>query len=365
MKDYYYYEAEDFVEDENFRRWVFEKSPEENDFWAHWLFLHPEKGETVDAAREMLMAIRGEQQSLTDDWIDGKVAQLLACAQDSPSPKEQVSFLLQTLTQNWLKVAASLVLLAGIGWGVYQYHPGNLLDHSQYQSSGLVLVANTTGTPRRITLPDGSQVTLQKNSNLTYPPSFNLTQREVTLHGEAFFQVARDPSKPFMVYANGLVAKVLGTSFNVSAYSEDKKVTVTVKTGKVSVFAQSDKELSHQKESRNLSGMILKPNQKVTFLKPETRLIRSLVEQPDLISVPKANQQFIFDRTPISEVFKTLEQAYGITIVFDEELMAACTLTASLGEESLFNKLELICAGTESSYQLVDGQILITSKGCQ
>lgn len=182
---------------------------------------------------------------------------------------------------------------------------------------------------------------------------------------KAFFQVAKDPAKPFFVYANELVTKVLGTSFNVRAYESDKNVVVEVKTGKVSVFSQSDKMVSGQKTTRELTGLILTPNQQVTYLRQEIRLIRSLVEVPTVISMPEENQHFEFSRIPIAQVFATLEKAYGVDIIFDEELMAYCTLTASLGKETLFKKLEWICAATGSEFEVVDGQILITSNGCK
>jgi hypothetical protein len=84
-----------------------------------------------------------------------------------------------------------------------------------------------------------------------------------------------------------------------------------------------------------------------------------------LITLPQAELlRFEFDDTPVSEVFAVLEKSYSVDIVYDEELMHNCPLTASLTNESLFEKLNIICKAVEARYSLIDGQIVIDSKGC-
>jgi type II secretory pathway component GspD/PulD (secretin) len=95
------------------------------------------------------------------------------------------------------------------------------------------------------------------------------------------------------------------------------------------------------------------------------RLVRSLVEEPVRVDAPDRDQVLVFRKTPIAQIFAALEKAYGVEIVFDASVMAGCTLTATLGEESLYKKLEWICTGTESSYREEDGRIIITSRGCR
>jgi hypothetical protein len=97
-------------------------------------------------------------------------------------------------------------------------------------------------------------------------------------------------------------------------------------------------------------------------LKSEEVLNKTLVEKPELLS-KKEVVSFDFDNTPVA-VFARLEKAYGVPIVFDEELMKNCFLTAPLGNEPLFDKLKVICKTTGATYEVFDGKIVISSRGC-
>lgn len=374
MKDYQFFEVDDFLEDAAFRQWVFDSLPADNEFWKQWLLEHPEKTAIVTKAREQLLDIRGNLQPLADDYINQKVAQIVREAQAMEDTPVRPLPIVRRFNPTWYYLAASVALLLGLGW-IYQSRlqsgavtnaPTVYTHLVESATQPLNEVDNIGSSPKTVMLPDGSTVVLYKNSRVSYPRQFATNSREVYLTGEAFFQVQRNPKQPFLVYANELVTKVLGTSFFVKAYEQDKHVLVTVRTGKVSVFTQADKQPSTQKASPELGGMILTPNQQATLVRADKRLTRSLIDEPVRVDAPqKLTTSFVFKQTPISEVFAALERAYGVRIVFDKGLMAHCTLTARLDDESLYKKLEWICAGTESSYEEVDGQIIITGKGCQ
>ena len=370
MTQYQFFEVEDFLEDVDFRRWVYAPLSADIVFWQQWLLQHPQKQDTVRQARQLLLDIRGEQVRLSESSIHLKVTQLVEQARLAQIEQAATPAPVRTGRNVWFYLAASFVLLVGLGgrayWISQEQSATSVYTQLLVQSPvPLVEVANTSDSPKNVILEDGSVVTLYKDSRLSYAKVFDKSKREVFLTGEAFFEVVKDPAKPFLVYANELVTKVLGTSFRVRAYDQDKHVEVSVKTGKVSVFAQPDEQLTKQKNSRELTGIILMPNQKATLLREEIRLVRSLVEEPEMVQNPVESKQFEFKRTPVADVFATLEEVYNVDIVFDEVLMANCTLTATLGEETLFKKLDWICAASESSYEDVDGQIIITSRGCQ
>ncbi|QKZ11212.1 FecR family protein [Spirosoma sp. KUDC1026] len=366
MIEYQFFEVNDFLEDEAFRQWVFHPQPADVHFWQTWLDNHPGKQATVAQARQLLLNIRGEQLPLTDAHIDDKVAQLLVALRQQEATARPQPTLIRSLRQRWYYAAAAVVLL-GVGLiGYYQFRaqPSIYIRQVARATTPLQEVINDNDRPESVTLPDGSVVTLYKNSRLSYPRAFAGNQRDVYLTGEAFFQVEKDPTKPFLVYANELVTRVLGTSFAVKAYDQDKHVSVSVKTGKVSVFTQETAQQKASATSHELAGLILLPNQQATLERTDKRLTKSLVAQPQPVDVPVANQEVRFRNTPVTEVFARLEKDYGVDIVFDETLLTNCTLTATLSNEPLFKKLEWICAGTESSYTVIDGQILITGKGC-
>ena len=112
-------------------------------------------------------------------------------------------------------------------------------------------VGEIISTPNQVineyTLPDGSVVALNSNSKLVFPKQFNGDTREVTIEGEAFFDVKPNPEKPFIINAGKAQIKVVGTSFNVSAYPETETLEVVVKTGKVQVISKNIDEFSQQK----------------------------------------------------------------------------------------------------------------------
>ena len=135
-----------------------------------------------------------------------------------------------------LLVAASVVLVMGILW--YQYQ-GSAKGRRADTYAALIKEAkgeleearSTVEKPLVVQLPDGSKVTLSKDSRLSYGKKFDGNKREVFLSGEAFFEVAKNPARPFLVYSNGLITKVLGTSFKITAFEQDTRVVVAVKTG--------------------------------------------------------------------------------------------------------------------------------------
>jgi ferric-dicitrate binding protein FerR (iron transport regulator) len=225
----------------------------------------------------------------------------------------------------------------------------------------LTEVRNDEQRNKSVPLSDGSVVELKPGSRVSFPKTFDARQREVYLTGEAFFQVAKNPNQPFYVYANELVVRVLGTSFTVSAFDLDKQVKVMVKTGKVSVFANQ----AVQKTKPQTANLILTPNQQAVFDRVNLGLKKSVVTTPEpLVAATEMGSLFHFNRTPITTVYKRLEQVYGVPIVYDAEVQKGCELSAELGDESLYDKISLICKATGSQYEIIDGQIVIYSKGC-
>lgn len=371
MPDYTNYTFEDFVQDRPFRRWVLTNAPNDQAFWNGWLRDNPDKLDLVLAARLFVTQMRAAQEEISDEELAQEVAQIQINrqqAQDQPA----LLFPGRWFTR-WVRVAAVVALVSlGVWWFLQRQSAdapaGTMRAYQQVaeQRSGpLRQVRNETDTSQLIILPDGSQVTLRKGSQLCFPRTASARQREVFLVGEAFFNVVRRPKQPFMVYTTTLTTKVLGTSFTVRAYADDKEANVIVRTGKVSVFTNPDGEKLGESASKQ-PAFILTPNQQLTFDRQAKQMKRSLVALPEPIVLPAVQAQLmVFDHTPVVSVFKKLEAAYGILINYDADLLAGCELTAEFGSESLFDKLDLICRATESRYEVIDAQVVIYSKGCR
>lgn len=221
--------------------------------------------------------------------------------------------------------------------------------------------SNTTPQPQALALPDGSRITLQPGSYLRYATAFDGPRREVYLRGEAFFQVSKNPARPFLVRTRQVVTTVLGTSFRVKAYPDSQVASVAVREGKVSVQASQQADLSTTPAAPAAAGVLLLPNQQAVYSVASRRLKKELVDKPVLL----APQSFEFEERPVTEVLAALEKAYGVDIVYDQAKLAGCTVSITFYNEPLYEKLGLLCKSLGASYRLADTQIIIHSTGCQ
>jgi transmembrane sensor len=367
MPDYSNYAFEDFVQDERFRRWVLMDPPTDRDFWNQWINAHPEKLDLVLAARQFVSQMKQAQEELSDEELESEVSRIRLNRQRSLETEDEMP---PNPFGHWWRIAAVIVLV-GIGvWLFFFSHTNDtpLVAYQQrveQQTGTIQEVQNIKSTRELIRLPDGSEVTLSEGSKLSFPTKFTGSQREVFLIGEAFFDVVRKPEQPFVVYTNALTTRVLGTSFTVRAYDSDQEAKVVVKSGKVSVYRAMKTSTPDPAEASEPS-FILSPNQQVTFSQQDRQMKRTLVDAPEPVDPAAAQAQRVaFDHTPVVEVFKKLEQIYGITINYDAGILSGCELTAEFSTESLYERLDLISRATESRYDVVDAQIVIYSKGCQ
>ncbi|RYF53963.1 MAG: FecR family protein [Cytophagaceae bacterium] len=263
-------------------------------------------------------------------------------------------------------MAASIALILGLGYLFLIRQPQTvqqerLAEISPVLVANYVEVENTKKTPKYLTLEDGSTVTLYANSRLRYPKQFTASQREVYLSGKAFFTITKNPKRPFWVHADRLSTQVLGTSFLVSTEGENTKVEV--RSGRVSVYTRTDMQQTRQLQKNELVGVVLTANQQVTFNEKEDRLVKSVVQQPITLR-PVIASEYMFDEAPIAQVFNQLEKTYGLAVTYDSLTVKNCFITANLAGEGLFEKLNLVCLISHSTYEIVDGQIIIHSNGC-
>ncbi|SOD92671.1 FecR family protein [Spirosoma fluviale] len=358
LRDFSSYEIEDFAFDETFQHWVLEPDSPHREFWEKYIASHPQQTDKLLAARALVVELKNNPASATDNDLAPVIWRNI---QARIIPVRRIGW------QPWgrWQVAASVSLLlllgAGLWWQFNQSTTNPSLVLSKFSTNERLLEeVNRTENTIRIHLHDGTVVSLAKDSRLTYPRTFDGRQRVVYLSGEAFFEVTKNPDQPFLVYANETVTKVLGTSFRIKAYANAPKVVVAVRTGRVSVFARNDFESSPATTQPN--GVVLTPNQQAVFSRQEAQLQKTLVEQPVLLATPAEQPSFNFDNTPIGAVFAVLEKAYGVDIVYDETLFASRTLTVSLEDESLYEKLDVICKTVGVSYQIIDTQVIIERK---
>lgn len=176
------------------------------------------------------------------------------------------------------------------------------------------------GHRKQLQLADGTTIWLQGGSELSYPEEFSAGRRVVKLDGEAYFDVSRRPDMPFIVIAGDLETEVLGTSFNVEAFSALDKKVVSLIEGKVAVRIRDSTGMQRG------SDIVLSPQEAAVFQVTENRLAKS--ELPVFGSpqdFKSGNLQF--DETPMTEVLFRLGTAYGVDISYDQEKAKAHRIT--------------------------------------
>ena len=358
MKNYLNYQIEDFVQDPYFRRWVLGKLPPEDRFWEIWQTTHPEREELIEKAKSMVIALHINQTNENPEEIKNAIEAILAETADKKS--------LPFYARNKWAMAASVALMIGLaGYWYYSQKtkaPLAILETPAIESTIDQKEINIGKTAKTVTLSDGSRVILEGNSSLQIGQEFGQNKREVYLNGEAFFQVTKNADKPFLVYSGKVVTKVLGTSFRIKAYEQDADVSIDVRTGKVTVFKQLNKTQTDPLRSEEI---ILTPNQQAVFVKKEDKFVKTLVEKPAVLNKENVKNRFEFSETPIIEVLNTLEELYGVKIIYDADRLKDCNLTGSLNDGSFYDKLTIVCETIQATYKVMDGQVVIDGRGCK
>ena len=243
----------------------------------------------------------------------------------------------RTIRMNLWKWAAAIVLPICIAFFTYY-----LIDSSQTVGAPFIVKADK-GDKATIELPDGTNVVLNSASQLSYLNNFGENVRRVQLNGEAYFKVAHDEKHAFIVQVGDLEVKVLGTSFNVSAYEDAKDVTVVLLEGKVGVYAQ---KISH----------IMKPGDKIEYNKATHKITATQVHPNDYIEWTKGNMYF--EKESLENIMKTLSRIYDVEIRFDSNKLPNEYFTGTIPGGGIQNALNILML-TSPFYYEMDGSVIV------
>lgn len=269
----------------------------------------------------------------------------------------------------WL-AAASVVAVIAVSFYFFNNNPSSShLFISQFIENSPQKTINTTDSTLPVVLPDGSRIVLEPRSSVFYSLNTFAVRREVYVEGEAFFDIAKNPLKPFYVYYDDLVTKVLGTSFSIRTNSVSGNIEVEVLTGKVQVY---ENEAIVQRGQKNMS-LIITPNQKAIYKISRHFFETTLVDSPVVIAParpgPASGKEamaldFVFENVQLSQVLKELETVYGIEIVVSNEDIYQCVFSGDVSRQNLYDKLKIICLATNADYEINGTRILIKGNGC-
>ncbi|MBC9797432.1 FecR family protein, partial [Sinomicrobium weinanense] len=253
------------------------------------------------------------------------------------------------ISRRWLSIAASFLILVGLGTALWHYRDTIFEEHITYET-----VTTPPGQRYNVVLEDGTRVRLNAGSTLSFPDRFRSDIRKVELTGEAFFEVTPDPEKPFVIRSQGLNTTVLGTSFNIQAYPEDKAVRVTVATGKVKV--------GPEEASSGAGKTFLTPNQQALFDKQTHTVYTKKVNTAHFLEWTDGIIRF--DDTSLAEAIAILERWYGVKIIREGHL-EQCHITAKFEKAELPVILESITFAKEGlEYEFVSDKTVLLKGSC-
>jgi transmembrane sensor len=229
----------------------------------------------------------------------------------------------------YFRIAATVLLLLGIGSVLLYINDKVILSRK-------TVVATTDNQKNlQVTLPDGSNIFLNRNTRLSYRENFGRHGRNVTLSGEAFFDISRDENNPFIVDAGKASVKVLGTSFNIITSNEDSAVEVFVKTGQVMVSG-----------NENNKNLILDPGYIGTMLPEHSE--KSVNSDPNYMSWNTG--LLVYDGQTLDVVFRDLKRVYNMDIVADDPDIITNTWTSPIDNQTQETIIRLICLSFTLDY---------------
>ncbi|MGS2761875.1 FecR family protein [Sinomicrobium sp. M5D2P9] len=252
----------------------------------------------------------------------------------------------------YYQVAAILVLLLSVS-GIWYYQN----KEEPLPPPAMVTQHISSGEKATITLPDGTVVRLNSNTELVFPDRFSGNAREVMLRGEAFFEVVKDKEHPFLVKTGELTTRVLGTSFNVKAYENEEEVEVSVATGLVEVSKGKT-----GKENEEKQHVLLNPSQQAVYREDDQDFI---TREVDIASIAIWKDGILsFNRTPLDQAAKMLERWYGVKVILKNPGLKKCVITGDHKNQGLSSVLHSFQYSLGVSYEITKDTVIINGKNC-
>ncbi|QHV96867.1 FecR family protein [Spirosoma endbachense] len=303
------YQVEDFLTDPEFVEWVKNPEPQSDLFWASFLLDYPSQQATFQQAKSVLLALRFNEEPVADATVKAeweRFRQGITKPQESPDTTKIIP--LRPFRQWWWAAAMVAGLLVSMLWWTNRPAPE-------------ISYRTTYGQLRRIQLPDGSELTLNANSEVRLPADWSdRPTREVWLKGEGFFHVVKRKGKSqprFVVHTNELAVEVLGTAFNVR--SRRKQADVLLQTGSVRLqLAKSD----------TVRSLLMRPGDGIHYQLATGQLKRRFVRADQMAAWTKG--VLLLDYMTLSDLGQLIEDTYGQKVIIRSPTLARRVLSGSV-----------------------------------
>ncbi|MDN5217410.1 FecR domain-containing protein [Fulvivirgaceae bacterium BMA12] len=354
------FDVDHFVNDDKFREWVLNPSPEINYFWEKWLLQNPEKEVITNQAREIVLMV-GSRKKLSREkhkkkvWEKIEQTNLTFDKQNKSDDNRKVQPLYQYEgsrdsfhKSKRLRIYISIV--AGVTLLIAAINLLKLNSETVTEPvANVVVKSNPSGQKSELRLPDGSMVYLNAESSLQYVEGFQGDRRELYLQGEAFFEVAKDSLHPFTVVTQNLTTTALGTSFNIQAYKNEAQIKVALVSGKVIVS-----------DTANQSSMTLTPGEGVILKRGSQKMIRNNLDIEKTLFWK--NRTIYFEDTDFQEAVDYLERWYGVSISLSNYTQRSLTCSGKFHNKSLQFVLKTLGFALNFDYEINKKKVNIMFK---
>lgn len=320
--------------DDEFLAWYFKTDQVKMDLWESRIKMDTEQKKIADEAILILEKVKIKEENIDTD-VTGRAASRLfeniktLKSHSTPSPVRSMN------KRRWLRWVAAAIFLVTIGLGLLKYsQPAKPVIETSYAEI------------KSESLPDGSQVTLNANSKITYGKSWKKeNDREVWVNGEAFFQVQKTPQKSkFIVHTGHFDIIVTGTQFNV--VNRDEKTNVLLKEGSVIIRTADGKETK------------MKPGDFMEFSNDQMQKR----EAKDAQVLAWKDRKFIFEKTPMKEVGASMKDLYGVNVRFGDNTAATDSISCIVPNDNLDIFLQYL--ETSQNYEIIKNnqEVLISTR---
>ena len=316
-------------EEQLFRYFMREVSPDEQDMILAWKAESDENLEEFERVRIFFLDAKAIN-SIGNDTGSYNVS--LAWKKF-----QQENKLHQNTNYTWLRVAASILLILGAGWFVYESN----------QVETLELVAQED--QQAIELVDGSKISLNEGSQLIYPDKFKGGNRKVELKGEAYFEVAHNPEQPFLIETDEVEVQVLGTKFNVNNANKDS-VVVSVDSGKVRMSVGGKEE-------------ILTAGYRGVYYRSTELLIKIETAKTGMHNYWRT-KTLAFKGATVSEAIDAIQKVYGVELKLSNPDIANCKINVDFEDEEIEHVLEIIGETLNLVWSNQGDSYLLAGYGC-
>lgn len=329
-----YREPEDLLSDESFLSWYFKTGPVQDNDWELWMAARPERVELVHQAVELLNTARIREKEMSGQQVTTAEAALMRKIGELPTVSVTVPNVVPLLGRRRSVAAASILLLLAAG-----------LFITKRLIPGKPQVSAPYGQIREQKLPDGTQVVMNANSQVTYSPDWkDGLDREVWVNGEAFFHVSKTPMKSrFIVHTDHFDIIVTGTQFNV--VNRHDRDNVMLKEGSVIIHGPDGREL------------YMAPGDFVEFRKEQLK--KTPVRNDSLLAWKE--HKLVFENTPLRELVTIIHDQYGIKVKLADDSIGRRTISGILPNNNLDVLLQALEATMEFDIIRQEDDITIKS----